>query len=83
MGVPSRTLKGSDQLSYCAARIRNTNSSDRPKIADGGHALRRLLLLKGHAGIIESHLRAAWSARNVLKRLHGLAANCSRARPTR
>ncbi len=25
-GVPSSTLNGSDQLSYCAARIRNTQT---------------------------------------------------------
>src|SRR5438270_12989926 len=33
-GVPSSTLKGSDQLSYCAARIRNTNSRDMAKITE-------------------------------------------------
>ncbi|MNN46472.1 hypothetical protein D3C81_1608540 [compost metagenome] len=27
MGVPNSTPKGSDQLSYWAARIRNTNTS--------------------------------------------------------
>ena len=36
MGVPSSTLKGSDQLSYCAARIRKTKSSESPKITAGG-----------------------------------------------
>ena len=36
IGVPSSTLKGRAQLSYCAARIRNTNTSDMPKIAAGG-----------------------------------------------
>ena len=35
-GVLSSTLKGSDQLSYSAARIRKTNSSDKPKITHGG-----------------------------------------------
>ena len=30
-GVPKSTLNGNDQLSYCAARIGNTNTSDRPK----------------------------------------------------
>ncbi|MCY1435862.1 hypothetical protein D9M71_519700 [compost metagenome] len=27
IGVPNSTPNGSDQLSYCAARIRNTNTS--------------------------------------------------------
>src|SRR6266403_501280 len=34
-GVLSRTLNGSDQLSYNAARIRKTNSKVNPKIAQG------------------------------------------------
>ena len=36
MGVPSRTPNGSVQLSYWAARSRNTTSSEKPKTADGG-----------------------------------------------
>ena len=36
MGVPSSTLKGSDQLSYWAARIRKTKSSESPKMTDTG-----------------------------------------------
>ena len=56
MGVPSSTLKGSDQLSYWAARIKKTKRSDRPKMTPGGHALLGLLLLEGHAQIIEAHL---------------------------
>ena len=35
-GVLSSTLNGSVQLSYSAARIRNTNSSENPKITAGG-----------------------------------------------
>jgi len=35
IGVPSSTLKGSVQLSYSAARMRKTNSSDSPKITPG------------------------------------------------
>ena len=35
-GVLSNTLKGSDQLSYSAARIRKTKSSEIPKIAEDG-----------------------------------------------
>ena len=35
VGVPSNTLKGSDQLSYCAARIKNTQNSDSPNIVTG------------------------------------------------
>ena len=35
IGVPSRTLNGSDQLSYSAAKIKNTNRSESPKIAAG------------------------------------------------
>jgi hypothetical protein len=31
-GVLSNTLNGSDQLSYSAAKIRNTNKSARPRI---------------------------------------------------
>src|SRR3954463_10872029 len=34
-GVTSRTEKGNDQLSYCAARIRNTHRSEIPKITIG------------------------------------------------
>ncbi len=36
MGVPKSTLKGSDQLSYWAARIRKTNSSESAKMTDTG-----------------------------------------------
>ena len=35
MGVPSKTLNGSDQLSYRAARIRKTKRKESPKIAAG------------------------------------------------
>ena len=35
-GVLNRTLKGSDQLSYRAARMRNTTRSENPKMTDGG-----------------------------------------------
>ncbi len=35
-GVLNRTLNGSVQLSYSAARIRKTNSSENPKITAGG-----------------------------------------------
>ena len=35
-GVLSRTLKGSDQLSYRAARIRNTKTSEAAKIVQVG-----------------------------------------------
>lgn len=35
-GVLSRTLNGSDQLSYSAARIRKTNSSETPKMTEDG-----------------------------------------------
>ena len=35
VGVPSSTLKGSDQLSYCAARIKNTQNNEMPKITAG------------------------------------------------
>jgi len=35
MYFPGDPLNGKDQLSYCAARIRNTNRSDIPKITDG------------------------------------------------
>ena len=35
MGVPSSTLNGRLQLSYCAARIRNTHSSENPKMTIG------------------------------------------------
>ena len=36
IGVPSSTLNGRAQLSYCAARIRNTKSSEKPKITVAG-----------------------------------------------
>ncbi len=35
IGVPSRTEKGNDQLSYWAARIRNTQSSEKAKMTAG------------------------------------------------
>ena len=35
IGVPRSTLKGSDQLSYWAARIRNTQSSENAKMTAG------------------------------------------------
>ncbi len=35
-GVLNKTLNGRDQLSYKAARIRNTNSSENEKIAQVG-----------------------------------------------
>ena len=34
IGVLSRTLNGSDQLSYCAARIRKTKRSETAKIVE-------------------------------------------------
>ena len=36
MGVPRSTLNGSDQLSYWAARIKKTKSSDIPKMTEIG-----------------------------------------------
>ncbi len=36
MGVPRSTPKGSDQLSYWAARMRKTTSRDRAKMTAGG-----------------------------------------------
>ncbi len=35
IGVPSSTLKGRLQLSYWAARIRKTQSSEKPKMTIG------------------------------------------------
>ena len=36
-GVPSRMLNGSDQLSYWAARIRNTNYSEKISTTPADH----------------------------------------------
>ena len=36
IGVLSKTLNGNDQLSYSAARIRKTNSSETPKMTEVG-----------------------------------------------
>ncbi len=35
MGTPSSTLKGSVQLSYCAAMMRKTTKNARPKMVAG------------------------------------------------
>ena len=39
IGMPRSTLNGSDQLSYCAARMRNTMSSEKAKMTLGGMPL--------------------------------------------
>ena len=57
MGTPSSTLKGSVQLSYCAAMMRKTTRKDNAEDDHGAHALRGLDLLVGHAHVIEAHLR--------------------------
>ena len=49
IGVLSSTLHGSDQLSYSAARIRNTNSSESAKITHAATRPRGGLLLVRHA----------------------------------
>ena len=50
-----KTLNGNAQLSYCAARIRKTNSSEKPKITLAGTPSARSLFLKRHTQIVIAH----------------------------
>ena len=77
IGVPKRTLKGSDQLSYCAARIRKTNSRESPKIAvDETPSDARLLLVR-HACVVEAHLARHGLREYLLRAPHGLSGTVS------
>ena len=72
MGVPSSTPKGSDQLSYCAARMQEHDEQGQAE--DGGRrdALRGHLLLERHAGVVEAHLARHGLGEDLLQRLHAL-----------
>ena len=72
MGVPSSTLKGSDQLSYWAARIKNTNSSERPKTTEGGTPCEAFCSWYDMPGVIEAHLARHGLREDFFERLHGL-----------
>ena len=77
-GVPRSTLSGSDQLSYRAARMRKTQSSEKPKIAERRDALLRLLLLEAHADVVEPHLGGHGLAEDLFEGLHHLAGAVAR-----
>ena len=79
-GVPSSTLKGSVQLSYCAARMQEHHEQREAEDDRRRDALRGHLLLERHARCSRSPSRAAWSARRPPRAPSWPARSCSRAR---
>ena len=79
-GVPRSTPNGRDQLSYCAARIRKTTSSERPKMARRPGRPAPPPLLERHAASSRSPSRAASSGRRPPRAPACPAACCSRGR---
>ena len=73
MGVPSSTLKGSDQLSYCAARIRKTNSKREAEDAEGGTPCAACCSWNDMPGVVEAHFARHGLREDFLERVHGLA----------
>ena len=68
-GVESKTLNGSDQLSYSAARMRNVMRMERPKTTPGGDALLGGLFLIAHARVVEAHAGGHRLVEDVLDRV--------------
>ena len=76
-GVLNRTLNGSDQLSYSAARIRKTNKQRESENHRRRHALLRLLLLERHAHVVVAHFARHAFERTLLPAPSWPARNCS------
>ena len=76
MGTESSTLKGSDQLSYSAARTRNTKAREIPKTHSG--PARGAPLLVGEVGPVVAHLAGQHLAGDFLEGRHGLAGAVTR-----
>src|SRR5215468_3830122 len=79
-GVLSSTLKGSDQLSYSAARIKKNKEKRNAKNHGGGNTFSCFLLLKRYAGIVETHLARHGLLENILKCGRSLARAVTRTR---
>ena len=73
-GVPSSTLNGSPQLSYCAASTRNTQQDGE---REHDQRVRRALLLVRHVGPVEAHVRRQRLLRDLLERRRAPARSCS------
>ncbi len=78
-GVLSRTLNGSVQLSYSAARIRKTKSSEKREDHPRGHALLRLSFPGTTCPCSRSPSRAAWFDRTSPRAPSSPAPSCIRA----
>ena len=79
IGTVRSTTNGSDQLSYSAARIRNTKSSEKPKMALAGTPCCRHLLLKRHARVVVAHFSRHGLGKHLFQRLPALAGTVARA----
>jgi len=65
MGVPSARPEGQLQLSYWAARSRNTTRQGKAKDGDRRDALGRRFFLERHSRVVEAHLTDIVSGANT------------------